>query len=258
MIITEAVSAASLGDTMEDWGNKILDTLGRKNFGRILTSFGWAGTAGAAADGGLEIFEDLNSLYKSYNIRADSTINRDDLVNLEAYIPSKHKFQIECIDAMSNTAVLSMSFLEQRPGESLVGKIQGAETTLFENLGTMTLNEGLGMEKTKELGYHMVDENNDRFLSWCTLLGSSALLDSAINFTVDGDFRGSLINCVSTTKALKNNSWLPANIYIPKGSTFDINCVDAFAADALIGLKILKLTDSNIAAQVEAAKPEEV
>jgi hypothetical protein len=259
LIITEiGLSALSLGDTLREWNNKRLDSIQRKAFGRVLTSAGWVGSAGSAADGKLEMFEDLNSIIKLPNIAADSVLNRDLIVALEGYIPSKHLFDIECIDAMSNTAALMMSFLEQRPGESLVGKIQGGEVTLYETLTQMALNEGNGMEATKELGHHMVDENNDRFISYCTLLGGSAALDSGIEFTVDGDFRGSLYN-FSTTRALRHNSWFPANIYVPAGSTFDIACIDAFPGATLdVGLKILKLTDSQMAAAVEAAKPEGV
>jgi hypothetical protein len=258
LIITEvALTALTSGQTMDTWNNKRIDALCKKSFGRVLTSAGWVGSAGAAADGGLEIFEDLNSIYKMWNIAADSVLNRDLIVDLEGYIPSKHEFLLECIDDMSNTAGLHLSFLEQRPGESLVGKIQGAEVTLFENISSAALNEGNLMDSTKELGYHRVDENNDRFLTYCTLVGGSAAWDSGIEFTVDGDFRGSLYN-FTTTKALRHNSWFPANIYIPKGSDFDIACIDAFPAANSIGLKIMKLTDSAMAADVEAAKPEGV
>jgi hypothetical protein len=258
MIITELLTQASLGDEMRDQNNQRLDALQKKSFGRVLTSLGWAGDSGAAADGELEFFEDLVSLYRAPNIAADSVLNRDLIVGLEAYIPSRHAFNFECVDAMADAGVIHMSFLEQRPGESLVGKIQGAETTLFEPISAMTLNQGLGMEETKTLSYHKIDEENDRFLSFVTLLGSTAINDSGICFTVDGDFRGSLYNVVSVTKALRHNSWMPANIYIPKGSEFDFYCHDAFAAAARIGLKILTLTESRMAAQVEAAKPEEV
>jgi hypothetical protein len=258
LIITELVSALTLGQTLREWNNKRLDAIQRKSFGRILTSFGWVGTAGAAADGALEIFEDLNSIMKLYNYAADSIITRDRIIGLEGYIPSKHNLDIECIDAMSNTAYIHMSFLEQRPGESLVGKIQGSETTLFESIGQPSLGDGSLMEATKELGYHKVDENNDRFVSFVTLVDSSAVGDTGIEFTVDGDFRGSLYNNPAATKVIGHNSWLPANIYIPKGSTFDVACIDAAAADVSLGLKILKLTDSPMAAQIESAKPDEV
>lgn len=259
LIITELIGAAALGDIIGDWTLKRLDNIQRKTFGRVLTSAGWAGTAGAAADGILELFEDLNSIIKLPNIAADSILNRDRIIGLEGYIPSKHKFEIECIDAMSNTGVLHLSFLEQRAGESLVGKIQGAETTLFESLpATVALGDGQLMESTKELGYHMVDENFDRFVSFVSFVGGTAVLDSGIEFTVDGDFRGSLYNCIGTALTIQHNSWFPANIYIPKGATFDIACIDAIPAASKIGLKILRLTDSPMAASIEAAKPEEV
>lgn len=258
MIITELVSALALKEQLRDWNNKRLDNLQTKSFGRVLTSLGWVGTAGAGADGALEIFEDLNSLLKIYNYAADSIITRDRLIGLESYIPAGHTFNIECIDAMSNTAYIHMSFIEQRPGESLVGKIQGAEVTLIESIGTPSLNDGSLMEASKELGYHKVDENFDRYLSLCTLVDSSAVGDTGIEFTVDGDFRGSLYNNPAASKIIGHNSWLPANIYIPKGSIFDIACIDAAAADVTVGLKILKLTQNPQAANIEASKPPEV
>jgi hypothetical protein len=260
MIITELVSALSDGDLIVDWGNKRLDTLQRKTYGRILTSFGWVGTAGAAGDGGLELFSELNSIYKSWNPAADSIINRDRIVGLDSYVPSKQKFEIECIDDMSNTAVLHASFMEQRRGESLVGKIMGKETLLFENLGTMSLGVARGIESSKELSLHEVNESNDRFITEIGLLGGSALLDSGIEILVDGDFRGSLYNTVSTTKALQRNSLVPANIYIPKGSSLDIACIDAFPADCWLAMKICDLTETSQlkAAAVEAAKPDAI
>jgi hypothetical protein len=258
LIITEiGLSALSKGDTLADWNNKRIDNIVRKSFGRVLTSAAWTGSAGTAADGILELYDDLESIIKLPNIRADNILTREDVVDLEAYIASKHSFDIECWNAMSNTAALHLSFLEQRPGESLVGKIQGAEVTLFESLGTPTDGVGNYMTATKILKHHMVNEDVDRFIPFSFLVGGSAVLDSGIEFTVDGDFRGSLYN-FATALTMKHSSWFPTNIYIPKGSEFDIAGIDTAPAEVKVGLKIFELTDSPMAAEVEASKPEGV
>ena len=260
MIISELITALSVGDVIGGANNpnKRLDTLWRKSYGRILTGALMAGTAGAGGDGGLEFFEDTESLGKLWNINANSTYSADQMQGYESYIPPTHKFSVECFNAMSNTAYLLMVFHEQRAGESLIGKVKGAETTLFENLGQMALNEGLGMEKTKELAYHMVDEEYDRWISQICLLGGSAIADSAIELTVSGDFRGSLHNNISTTVATKRDYWLPANIYIPAGDPFDVSCIDAFPADCYLGLRMCKLIPTRNADAIEASKPDTV
>ena len=257
MIICENLGTLSLGDQIADIDNQYLNLIAKRKYGRILAAAGFVGSGGAVDDSRIQLTQNLKNLIKLPNPTIDSIITQDVIQGLEGYIPSTAKLEIEAIDAFSNDCYAVLSFLEQRAGESLVGKIQGNEQLLFETLGSFAENKN-HIEETTELGNIEIDENNDRFIPWMCLVGGSAVWDSGLKVTVSGDFRGTLRNTALITETYKRNTWLPANIYIPKGEPLGLTGIDAAPAACSIGIKILSLTPSRNAASIESAKPEGV
>lgn len=110
---------------------------------------------------------------------------------------------------------------------------------LYENLGTMALNDGQGMTATQILEAHEVS-SNPRILVAGALVGGSGVTDSQITIKIGHKLIASLHNN-DTDLSLERDCMLPINEYIPAGQTISIACVDAFPADCWIALDIIVL-----------------
>lgn len=240
----EDVAQAALGDVniLESNGyilkNQIASSLRRSLKGVYL------GLGGAADDAAVEVLVGDRSIHQVYTVDTDGIITKDKIVMGGGYIPPKSEVVIQCTDAMAQAMILGLFFTENGKvgGRDIRYKPLAGGVHLLENLGTMTLNSGDGMEQTNNLKMHRVDSKNDRVITEACLCDGTAALDAKIGVQVGGEIKATLHNSLAT-RAITDDYMLPTWVFVPRGMPIDIVCLDAFAADTYIAMNIFKVAN---------------
>jgi hypothetical protein len=255
MFLTEPIGQShALGNV--SWANsytRVKNALNKKAYDRTLGLAMLVG-GGAARDAGMKYWANQRELGKLYNQvleAADMDIQAYGM-NYNGFIPMGAPCSLEVIDALTaNDYYLYLQIIENMYGapqnkhNGTSGKRFAGMYYLDENIGTMTgtvaSQESGGMEKTKKLEDHIVNETNDRWISHAVIKGGSARYDSQAAITVDGVIKSTLMNSITTPTVQGDKYMLPVSVFVPKGESIDVICLETFDDEINFAAKIWTL-----------------
>jgi len=233
MNLYEDLGTLTVGEVGTSDINKRIQNAMQRSYPRTLEAIGLSGST-AAGDAGFEWTAGDRLITTVYNEVTDEHFRAPEMQqNLGAYIPPKSIQSMEVVDAFEADAHGYWAWIEQIRGQTIPGaegKFLTSGELVLINLGTMALDKGDGMQKTKEGREFRIDEENDRWIANHALVKGTAAMDAQISVDIDGEVKGTLWN-TQTTLNIVNDTLLPAYIYVPMGEPVDVSCLNAMASD---------------------------
>jgi hypothetical protein len=224
---TPALGAADIVDDNED-----LRDFATHNSDWMITHIGLTGGS-AVMDSAIKVKLGKLTIATLKNQLTTPTLLKTEL--LQSWTPWREDqpLQLVCTDA----APAALKFhIAATPMSYFSADFSELGAMVHEDLGSMSLNDIDGMTLSENLK-ELEESAKPRKLIAAGISGGSAEGDSGIEISAGDTLLATLYNSI-TDETIIDDIMMPINAFVPAGKKLQIKCIDAFAADCHVGLKV--------------------